>query len=58
MNWKSLSVATISISTSPEIYPSPGSITFTSRSIPFSIIGVKTQPIPEEESMSTSGIDV
>ena len=57
-NSAEFSVATTSISTSPATYPFPGSITFTSLSLPFSIIGVKMQPIPDEEIMSKSGIDV
>ena len=55
---KSISDGDISIETSPCSYPNPGSMTLISRRVPFSIIGVRTHPMPVVEIKSTSGIDV
>ena len=45
-NLCSVSVVTTNISVSPEIYPAPVSITFTSINLPPSKIGVRTHPLP------------
>ena len=58
MKEKFSSDGVISISTSPETYPVPGSITFISLSLPFEKIGVKTHPTPEADIIFKSGIDV
>lgn len=58
MKEKSRSAVVTSIVTSPETYPSPDSITLTSRRNPFTKIGVKIHPIPELDIISKSGTDV